>query len=132
TAAACKSDWLYMHATWAWRLYLRFCPLLPRGKRAGISVSGVDNCNLFGCPAFRPGSHRRISGADAFPLNETASVRRSHDNLACFECLRSPLQIWRWMMWIGYKILLPCLCTPVWAALAAGLNHAGEMKLESC
>jgi len=29
TAAACQSDWLYMHAIWACRFHLRFCPLLP-------------------------------------------------------------------------------------------------------
>ena len=53
-----EPNWIYMHAVWACRLHLRFCPLLPRGKRAWISVSGLNHCNLFRCPAFRPGSHR--------------------------------------------------------------------------
>ena len=67
-----------------WRFLLCFCSLLPGGKRPGISVSGLDNCNLFRRPAFRLGSHRRIPGADAFPLDETAGVRGADEDLALF------------------------------------------------
>src|SRR6266571_7045136 len=71
-----------MHVVWHWRFLLCLRPLLPGRQRTGISISGLDYCDIFRRAAFRLGRHGGIPGADAFSLNETAGVRGAHDDLA--------------------------------------------------
>src|SRR5206468_12333561 len=107
-----------MHVVWHCRFLLCFRPLLPGGKRAGISVSRLDYCDLLRRAALRTRSDWRIPGTDAFSLYETASVRRAYDDLAV--CLRCP----RWKDKIAEPLrneaLLPWLRK--WAQPRASAN----------
>ena len=56
---------------------LRLHPLLPGRQRAGISISGLDYCDLFRRTAFRPRRHWRISRPHAFSDDESTRLRYS-------------------------------------------------------
>ena len=75
--AACQPDWIWMHVIRPCSFPLRLHPLLPGRQRAGISISSLDNCDLFRRTAFRPGSHRRIPRPHAFSDDESTGLRYS-------------------------------------------------------